>query len=98
MDIWRIPANGLWILGLAILLAVLSWAYWTSGVERACFRAVLGRPPIQRVTYLALAVFCAGLAAIAQTWWKWVFWGLVATAWALQAWREGRSKSTLSPQ
>ncbi|MDY6878135.1 MAG: hypothetical protein SWK90_18285 [Chloroflexota bacterium] len=90
IDVWGVLANGFWILGLAVLLAVLSWAHWTASVEKVRFRAVLGRPKVQRVLNLGLAFFCAGLAATGRSWWERVIWGLLAAVWAVQAWMADR--------
>lgn len=90
IDVWGILANSLWILGLAVLLAALSWAHWAASVEKVRFRAVLGRPRVQRVLNLGLALFCAGLAVTGRVWWERVLWGLLAAVWAVQAWMTDR--------
>lgn len=86
IDVWAVIANSLWILGLAALLATLSWSHWIASVEDARFRAVLRRPQIQRAIDGGLALFCIGLAATSRTWWERILWGLLATAWVAQAW------------
>lgn len=74
-------ANALWVMGLAVLLATLSWAHWAAGVAEVRFRRVLGRTGVRRVVDLGLALFCAGLAATSRVWWQWVAWGVLAAAW-----------------
>ena len=86
IDVWRVAANSLWILGLAVLLAALSWAYWAANVERIRFRAALGRPRLRQVVDLGLILFCAGLAVTGRAWWERVLWGLMAALWVPQAW------------
>jgi len=90
INLWGIAANSLWILGLATLLAALSWAHWAASVEKVRFRAVLGRPGVRRVLDLGLALFCAGLAATSRTWWERTLWGLLGLAWAVPAWLAGQ--------
>jgi hypothetical protein len=86
IDIWEVIANSLWILGLAVLLAVLSWARWVAHTEQSRLRAVLKQPSIQTALDLGLFLFCAGLAATGRTWWERALWGLLAAAWVVQAW------------
>jgi len=88
IDVWGVIANSLWILGLAVLLAMLSWAHWVASTEGKRLRAVLGRPR----TDLGSSLFCAGLAATGRTWWERVLWGLLAAAWIFQIWSAGRKK------
>jgi len=85
IDIWGVVANSLWILGLAVLLATLSWSHWAASTEKARFRAMLGRPRVQRVLDLGFFLFCAGLAATGRAWWERLLWGLLAAVFAVQA-------------
>lgn len=90
IDVWGVVANGLWVLGLSVLLAALSWASWAASEEKVRFRAALARTGIQQALNLGLFLFCAGLAATGRTWWERVLWGLLAAAWVAQAWMTGR--------
>ncbi len=84
IDVWSVLTNSLWILGLAILLAVLSWAHWGASLEGVRFRTALGRPEARRVVDLGLVLFCAGLAASNRTWWERILWGLLGVVWLVQ--------------
>jgi hypothetical protein len=81
LDIWGVAANLLWVVGLALLLAVLSWSSWLASVQKVRFRAILARPGVRAALDLGLAVFSAGLAATAQTWWERVLWLVLAVWW-----------------
>lgn len=85
IDIWGVVANGPWVVGLAVLLATLSWAHWAAGVEDVRFRETLGRTEVRRIMDVGLALFCAGLAATSDVWWRQVLWGLLAAAWVVDA-------------
>jgi len=85
IDIWQVASNSLWILGLAVVLATLSWAYWAAQTAGERLRAVLGRPRVQRFVNLGLCLFCAGLAATAHAWWERGLWALLSAAWLVQA-------------
>ena len=96
IDIWGVIANSLWVLGLSVLLAALSWAHWVASTEKCLFRKVLKRPATQLALDLGLFLFCSGLAATARTWWERVLWGLLAIAWVVQAYLAGRGKADAS--
>lgn len=93
IDVWGVAAHSLWILGLAVIVAVLSWAGWAAGVERVQLRTVLGRPQMWRMIGLGLSLFCVGMAATGSAWWDWVLWGFLAAAFAVQAWRMSREET-----
>lgn len=90
--VWGVLANSLWIVGLAVLLAALSWAHWVASTEKVRFRVVLGRLWARRMMGLGLVLFCAGLAATGRTWWERVLWALLAVGWAVQAWLPRRRR------
>lgn len=92
IDFWGVIANSLWILGLALLLATLSWSSWIASVEKVRLRAVLARPGVQRVLNVGLALFCAGLASTGRAWWERVLWGLLVVAFSVQVWLVGRRR------
>ncbi len=80
LDFYSVAANALWVLGLALILAALSWANGISAREQASIRGALGRSGVQRALNGELVLLCAGLAATGRTWWEQVLWGALA-AW-----------------
>jgi hypothetical protein len=86
IDIWGVIANSLWVLGLAVLLATLSWARWVAGTEESRFSDRLKQPQTRQALNLGLFLFCAGLAMTGRAWWERVLWGLLAAAWLSQVW------------
>jgi hypothetical protein len=86
-DIWEVATNGLWVLGLAMLLSTLSWAHWAASEEDERLRIVLSRSGTQHGLDWALFLFCTGLAATSRRWWEQILWGLLALAWVVQALR-----------
>jgi hypothetical protein len=71
-------ANSAWIVGLALLLAAFSLAYYRAGEEGVSLRHALGDLGVQRVVNAGLALFCVGLLATSHAWWEQVAWGLLA--------------------
>jgi hypothetical protein len=86
IDVWNVLANGLWILGLAILLATASWAHWIAGLCGTRLCTVLGRPPTWRTLSLGILLFCAGMAGTGRTWWERAVWVVLAATWVVQDW------------
>jgi hypothetical protein len=74
IDLWLVVSNSLWIAGLTLLLATLSWASWAAHVENARMHAVLARPAVRRAWGLWLALFGAGMAVTGRAWWESMLW------------------------
>jgi hypothetical protein len=86
LNIWSVLANDLWIMGMALMLAVLSREHWVASVKKKQFCELLKQPQIQQTLDLGLIFFCAGLALTSRPWWKQAIWSLLAAAWGIQAW------------
>lgn len=71
-------SGGLVMVGLAVLLAELSWTHWAAGLRRQRWRDLLGRPAAQREAAVGLALFCAGMAMSQLSWWEHVLWAILA--------------------
>ncbi len=80
IDFRSVLANALWILGLALLLTALSWAYWVAQEEHIRFREAVRRSAFRRAAGAGLAFFCIGLAATADHRWEQILWALLALA------------------
>ena len=80
----NLAGNALWILGLSLGLAALSYASWAASLQGVPLRKLLQQPAYQRLFSLAGALFCLGLAATAAATWETVIWALLALAFLLQ--------------
>ncbi len=68
-EVWLVVKNGLWILGLSILLAVWSYARYTAYEARVKTRDKLNEPKYALAVDLGLLLFVAGMAATETRWW-----------------------------
>jgi hypothetical protein len=84
IDWVNLAANSLWILGLALALAALSYASWQASLAREKLRTRLGQPGTQTVLNLAGVLFCAGLAASSVRMWEIVVWVVLAVLFLAQ--------------
>ena len=81
IDWFGVFYNALWIFGLAIVLAALSYGDWRRrlAVQKESFRHALAGPGLQAAVSLGFTFFCAGLALGSAVWWQiaaWVALGL----------------------
>ena len=73
---WSVFFNGLWVLGLAILLAGLSFNYYISASEGRRFREQLQSSGFRQIFWLSFAFVAAGLAGTSDEIWTLVIWVL----------------------
>ena len=92
IDWAMVAANSLWILGLAIGLATLSYASWDAWATHETFLQRLNRPAPQGVLALAGFLFCLGLAATSKVTWQVVVWLVLAGLFLWQVWLALRAK------
>jgi hypothetical protein len=85
IDWLYVARNALWIFGLSIVLASLSYASWWGQMHGVRLGAALGRRDCVVPTNLGLLLFCASLAWGATRWWERGLWVLLALAFAWQA-------------
>jgi hypothetical protein len=85
IDWFGVFSNGLWILGLAIALAAVSYADWRRKLSqpRLTLRQALSHPSFQMAWSLGLLLFCAGLALTSALGWQTAAWGVLALAFLL---------------
>ena len=76
IDWWSVAANALWIIGLAVLLATVSYSDWVASQKKSSLRAVLKEFTPALFMNLGLFLFCLGLLATSHVWWEQVGWAI----------------------
>lgn len=66
--------NSFWVLGLAIMLAALSYTHWTSYQHNQRLRTELSEPQFLRFFWLGLFLIGIGLAGTSQRVWEIAVW------------------------
>ena len=93
---WRMVAfASLWIVGLAVLLTAISFAYYNAQVRGGRLREELRMGGYQVAINGGLAFFSIGLLGSANTWWERIAWGLLTLAflyYTFTSWRGGRAQ------
>ena len=92
IDWYGVFHNALWVLGLAVALASLSYSDWRrrTSEPRISLRAIVGDPGFQMAFSVGMVLFCAGIALGGAVWWQTLGWALLALAFvwlAFSAWR-----------
>ncbi len=71
IDWWSVGVNGLWVAGLAIFLAALSY-HRAARAHGAPGQALLWSGEVWPA--LGLALFCLGMGLVSDRWWKLLLW------------------------
>jgi hypothetical protein len=95
IDWYGVFRNALWIAGLAVILAAVSYADWRRGFQspKGRMRAALGRPGFLAAFSIGMVLFCTGLALSSNAWWEIAAWALLGLLFAWQgvvAWWRSR--------
>ena len=85
IDWFNLVANALWIVGLAIALAVVSHASWQAALHHEKLRSWLAQPGYQIFFDLAAVLFCLGMAATSRRVWEIILWSGLALLFIAQA-------------
>lgn len=84
IDWWNVAWNSLWIAGLAVGLATLSYTSWEASLYKEKFAARLRRASPQAFLNLAGVLFCLGLAGTSHRWWEVGLWLLLGVGFLAQ--------------
>jgi hypothetical protein len=101
IDLWGVVRNGLWILGLAVVLAAWSIARWWALKHAVKLRQVLSRPFFLVPFSAGVALFCLGLALSGQRWWETTIWAVLTVLFVLlgvSSWLGGRRETASARQ
>jgi len=66
--------NSIWIIAIALALAVVSIAYYQSRQRGKKIRQVLNSPPYTLLLNIAGTVFCLGMVVTSTKWWEIILW------------------------
>lgn len=75
LDIWDVLSNGLWVVGLAVLLAIWSWARYSAYRAGVKSRVILSQRRYVIALDAGLLLFVAGMATTEDRWWAQAIWG-----------------------
>ena len=79
--------SALWILGLGLVTAGLSFASYLASQQKRRFRQALEMPACRIMMDLGLVFFCVGLAGDVSAIWERLLWAVLALIFAVQTWQ-----------
>jgi hypothetical protein len=86
-----VATNSLWLLGLAVCLAVISYADWNAHSDHRRLYDVLQQPTFRLPLWSGLTLFCTGVALSGGRWWERALWGVLTVMATAEVWRAGRT-------
>jgi hypothetical protein len=85
---WVVVGFGaLWILGLGLVVATLSFANYLASQQKRRLRQVLDMPACRIMIDLGLVFFCLGWAGGVSIIWERIMWAVLALIFAVQIWQ-----------
>jgi len=84
IDWLSVVLNGGWILGLAVILATVSYHNWAAETSERSLRRHLKAPSFNKGFAVGACLFCSSLAGLGEAWWERVVWGVLALLFAAQ--------------
>jgi hypothetical protein len=84
IDWWGVLSNLLWVLGLALLLATWSVAYYDARTQGVPTLRLLEVGGYSLSVTVGLILFCLGMVATEERLWAQVLWGVLALAFLLE--------------
>lgn len=97
IDWWGVFSNFLWVLGLSVLLAAWSMAYYEAQRSEKKTLELLGGGGYSWTVTAGLALFCAGLAATEDRTWAKILWGLLGVAFVVDQGLRWRKEERSAP-
>jgi hypothetical protein len=83
--------NALWILGLGLTVASLSYASYLATQQKKQFKQALEIHACRNIGLLGLVIFCIGLAGGVSAIWEKITWAVLAIIFAYQTWQAGKT-------
>ena len=90
IDWYSVGFGSLWILGLGLVVAVLSFSNYLASQQKRRFRQVLEMPACQIMIDLGLVFFCLGWIGSVSSTWERIVWAVLALIFAIQAGQVGK--------
>jgi hypothetical protein len=87
IDWYSVGFGGLWIFGLGLEVAALSFANYMAGQQKRRFRQVLEMPACRMIIDVGLVFFCLGLTGSVSVTWERIVWAVLALLFGVQTWQ-----------
>jgi len=83
----------LWVLGLGIVTATISFAYYLASQNNQRFKRVMEIPACHFMINLGLILFCVGVAGGVSEVWERLLWAVMALMFMFQIWQARKNRN-----
>jgi multisubunit Na+/H+ antiporter MnhB subunit len=90
---YSVGFSALWILGLSLVVAALSFAYYQVEQQKRRFRQALEMPACRIMIGLGLVFFCLGWTGSVSSTWERIVWAVLAFVFAVQIWQAMKTRN-----
>ena len=94
IDWISVGLGALWIFGLGLILAALSFSSYLAKQQNQRFTQAIESPPCRIIIDIGLVLFCLGLAGGSPAVWERFLWAILALFFAVRTW-QARKKSSV---
>ncbi len=89
---WGLASNSIWIIALALFLAVVSIAYYQSQQRGERIKTLLIKPKYTFPLNVSGLLFCLGMALTADRWWEILLWIVLMGLFSYQVWMVNKDR------
>ena len=93
IDWYSVGFGALWIFGMGLMTATLSFANYLASQQKRRFKQVLEMPACRIIINLGLVFFCLGWAGGMSAIWERLLWAVLALMFALHTWQARKISS-----
>jgi len=97
IDWYALFANALWVIGLAVVLAAISWSFYAASRSAVSVRRQLAAPGFNLAASLGMMLVMLGLALQSEALWQIPIWLVMAVIFAYKAWLAWQERNRLQP-
>lgn len=91
LDWSSLALDFLWVLGLAVIVATVSYYYWLTAETTLSDRRLGDVPTCIIGVSFGGWLFCVGMAGLARYWWEGAAWGVLVILFAWVMWKSWKS-------
>ena len=88
IDWYSVGFGALWIFGLGLEVAALSFANYLASQQKRRFRQELEMPACRIMIDLGLVFFCLGWTGSVSSTWERIVWAVLALIFAVRIWQD----------
>jgi hypothetical protein len=94
IDWYSVGFSALWILGLGLVVAALSFASYMADQQKQRFNQALEIPSCRIMIDLGLVFFALGWTGSVSSTWERVVWAVLAALFMVQTWQATKTRTT----